>query len=330
LGCLACIEEGYILAENPAAVVIGGANIDIKVQSSAPVIPATSNPGTSRTAAGGVARNIAENLARLGTPTHLIAAIGADPFGERLLRETRAAGVQLDHIHRSPDPTGTYTAILDADGELVVAVADMSATDHMAPHHLDPARDVIGHASLLILDGNLSPETLSYALDLGQGSEVPTIIDPVSVSKAARLTAVLGFDRPLFAITPNIAELEALVGRPVGDDAALSWSVAALHDRGIHHVWVRLGPRGSLLATAGEGESFLSAPPVEVHDITGAGDSMLAAFAYAFLQGQEPVEAARFGHAAAALTIASPCTVRPDLSPHLIRQAMNRPRSNQP
>ncbi|CDR03536.1 PfkB family carbohydrate kinase [Streptomyces iranensis] len=326
----AILGRGYILRQEHAVVVIGGANVDIKVRSVAPVAYRTSNPGRSHTSPGGVARNIAENLARLGTPTHLIAAVGQDAAGERLLSETQAAGVRIEHVHRGPHPTGTYTAVLDADGDLVVAIADMAATDALAPEHLHTARELIGNAGLLVLDGNLSTRVLSYVLDIASATGVQTLIDPVSVPKAALLAPLFAAGRPVFAVTPNVAELGALAGRDLGgaadaDDPGLLRAVAALHERGVRHVWVRLGARGSLLSTLDEGRVPLEAPPAEVRDVTGAGDAMLGAFAHALLGGADPVDAARYGHAAAALTVATSATVRPDLTPRLIEDALDAP-----
>ena len=113
----------------PYVVVIGGANIDVKARSSSPAVRRTSNPGTAVLGSGGVGRNIAENLARLGTTTHLVAAVGGDPLGDQLVRSTAAAGVGVEHVARVDVPTGSYTAILDADGELLVAIASMAATE---------------------------------------------------------------------------------------------------------------------------------------------------------------------------------------------------------
>ncbi|QMU77893.1 winged helix-turn-helix transcriptional regulator [Streptacidiphilus sp. PB12-B1b] len=319
----AILGRGYIVRPENAVVVIGGANVDVKVRSHAPIQQRTSNPGRSHTASGGVGRNIAENLARLGTPTHLIAAVGRDAAGERLLGEAQAAGVHVDHVHRSPHPTGTYTAVLDADGDLVVAVADMAATDALAPEDLHPARELIGHASMLVLDGNLSPQVLAYALDLARSHNVPALLEPVSVPKAALLVPLLAKAWPVFAVSPNLQELQALVGRPVPDDDALILAAATLHEQGVEHAWVRLGERGSLLSTRGEGHTFIPAPPATVRDVTGAGDAMLGAFVHALLAGGDPVDAARYGHAAAALTIADPATVRPDLTPRLIEETLN-------
>src|SRR3954470_13051689 len=158
--------RGYVLSEEPSVVGIGGRNGGVKARRNRAAVPATSNPGTGSMAAGGVGRNIAENLARLGTRTHLVAAIGVDSLGDQVLAATSGAGVHVEHVRRSARSTGTYTAVLDADGELVVAVSDMAATDELAPEHVDAARDLISSATLAVLDGNLSPETLGFALDL--------------------------------------------------------------------------------------------------------------------------------------------------------------------
>ena len=85
-----------------------------------------------------------------------------------------------------------------------------------------------------------------------------------------------------------------------------------LLSRGVELVWVRAGVEGSRLITR-EGSTRLPSTPAEVVDVTGAGDAMLGAFCHGVLTGAEPVAAARLGHAAAALTVAVPDTVRPDL-----------------
>ena len=87
-------------AIRPAAVVVGGANMDIKARSAAPVVAATSNPGHVVRSPGGVGRNVAENLARLGTPTTLVAAVGADALGDELVAAT------VDEQGRGEHPLG--------------------------------------------------------------------------------------------------------------------------------------------------------------------------------------------------------------------------------
>lgn len=298
--------------------MLGGANVDLKARSGAPVVLGTSNPGTASLAAGGVGRNIAENLARLGTPTALLTVVGEDALGEDLLVTTAAAGVDVSLVRRRGDVgTGTYTAVLDDTGELLVAVADMTAAEALGPADVEAARDAIAAAALLVVDGNLRPETVTAALDVADAAGVPVVVEPVSVPKARRLAPAVR--RPLLLLTPNADELGALTGAggPVAR-ADIPAAAARLHADGVAMVWVRLGADGSVLSLP-EGATACPSVRGEVVDVTGAGDAALAAFVHVLLAGAPPQEAARLGHAAAALTVASTATVRPDLTETLIR-----------
>jgi pseudouridine kinase len=274
-------------------LVVGGANVDIKARTTAPLIAATSNPGSVTRTPGGVGRNVAENLARLGSRVALVSTVGNDPDGDWLLHETAMAGVDIGPVLRG-GRTGRYVAVLDADGDLSVGVSDMAATEALTPDVLD--HDLLRSASLVVVDGNVPATTIDAVLALG----VRTVIDPVSVAKAQRMAPLLRADRPVFALTPNEAELAAL------------GSVGELHARGVEVVWVRRGAAGSLLSTP-DNEVALIAPATTVVDVTGAGDSMVAGFCHMLLAGATAEDAARYGHEAAALTVASPHTVRPDL-----------------
>jgi sugar/nucleoside kinase (ribokinase family) len=75
----------------PARVtVFGGASIDRLARSAGPVVAGASNPGTIRIAAGGVGFNVAASLARLGVPTRLVAILGEDADGDRVIRRRRS------------------------------------------------------------------------------------------------------------------------------------------------------------------------------------------------------------------------------------------------
>src|SRR4051794_4116472 len=281
----------------PLVVVVGGANVDVKARTAAPLVAATSNPGTVVRTPGGVGRNIAENLARLGSRVALVSTVGNDPDGDWLLQETALAGVDVEPVLRG-GRTGRYVAVLDDGGDLAVGVADMAAPDALLPEGL--GGDLLRSAALVVVDGNVPPTTIDAVLVVGASAGVRVVIDPVSVAKARRIAALLRLERPVFAITPNEAELAAL------------GSVAGLHGRGVEVVWVRRGPAGSSLSTADELVE-LEATRVEPVDVTGAGDAMLAAFCHRVLVGDDLRAAARAGHTAAALTVASPHTVVPDL-----------------
>ncbi|WP_222432295.1 carbohydrate kinase family protein [Leekyejoonella antrihumi] len=288
--------------------VIGGANLDIVARSGRPVQIATSNPGRTVATPGGVGRNVAENLARLGAPVSLVAVIGRDDAGRRVLRQTAAAGVDVEHVTRVDSPTGTYTAVLGDDGELVVAIADMAATEAMDVARLPMS--LLESAELLVLDGNLPLPVIEHVL-VHVGT--PVLLDPVSAPKAGRLSGLLDGRHQLHTITPDRHELAALTGEPTGTCAQIAYAARTLLDRGVRRVWVRQGACGSTLITGVDTVHIPAIAAVPV-DVTGAGDAMLAAYVQALLTGRGDEDAARDGAAAAYLTITSPHTVRPDLS----------------
>lgn len=319
----ALLGRGYLLPEagGPGrVVVVGGANVDVKARTIQAAVPGTSNPGVTAQAPGGVARNVAENLARLGVPASLVSVVGRDALGDWLLRETEAAGVDVRPVLRAPEvSTGTYTAVLDASGELLVAVAAMAAVEALTPAALQERRGVLRGAAWVVADGNLPEASLAHLLSLAAEAGVPVVFEPVSVPKAARLRPALAAGLVPQVVTPNVPELGALLGRDIPDEpGALRAAADELHAQGVRLVWVRRGAAGSLLSTP-EGVTELPALPAEVRDVTGAGDAMLAAFLAALASGLPPAEAARHGHAAAAITVESDHAVSPTLTPAAIQ-----------
>ena len=307
------VGRGYVLRSEPWVVVVGGAAWDIKARSLRGARLHTSNPGTVTRTPGGVGRNIAEAIARLGSQVHLVASVGADAEGRDLIAQTAGAGVYVDHVVTSRCPTGSYLATLDADGELLVAVSDLAATDALDVAAIARSHDLIAHAEVVIVDGSLPIEVAEWVLAVASVAGARVLLEPVSVAKAARIAPMLRRDRPVFAITPNLDELAALAGEPVADTTeAITAAARRLQDRGVAYLWVSRGQRGSLLV--GPGSSVeIAAVEAAVVDVTGAGDAMIAGFVRGLLDGESPQGAAQYGHLAAALTVASNYTVRPDL-----------------
>ncbi len=220
----------------------------------------------------------------------------------------RNVAENLAHLGR---PVALVGVVGDDDlGRLVLDATAAAGVDvshvrtHPGPTGSYTALLVAG-AGMVVLDGNLPVATFTAARALAAEHGVPVVVDPVSVPKAARLAEEV---RDLLAVTPSQGELEALGG------------VAALLARGVALVWERRGASGSVLhAGSGAGAVELAAPGTEVVDVTGAGDAMLAAWCHAVLSGRGHTEAAAYAHEAAALTVASPLTVRPDLEEMLAR-----------
>jgi pseudouridine kinase len=293
-------------------VVVGGLNLDTLARIVGDTVPGSSNPGTTATAHGGVGRNVAENLARLGSPVRLVGVVGDDAAGTALLEHLSVLDVDLAGVRRDADcATGTYTAVLDRAGELVIGVAEMAATDRLGPELVDEAS--LRDASWLVLDGNLRADTVAHCLALAAAQDLPVVLDPVGVAKAARLGPLPG----LHTFTPNRDELLAWAGTDDVDAAR-----AHAHRQGIDVVWLRDGADGSTLHTGDGLTTRLRLPPAEVVDVTGAGDAMLAAYVHRLRAGDAVVQAGWFATAAAWLTVGSPTTVRHDLTEDLVHATL--------
>jgi pseudouridine kinase len=287
----------------PRVIVIGGANVDIKGRASGPCLPRTSNPGSVTLSAGGVGRNIAENLARLGLSVSLVTALGDDPNAALVRSACAGAGVDLSLAWVSGHPTGTYLAVLDETGEMVSAVSDMRAMDGLDPAHLDALSGELARADMLVADCNLPTGCLAWLMGFAGRHGLRLLIEPVSVAKARKL---LGFTReaPVFAITPNAQQLDALAD---GD-------IARLHALGFANVVLHRGREG---AVASDGHQRVAVPSVnspEIADVTGAGDAAVAGLVFGILEGLPLAEAARLGQCAAAIKLGSHESVATDLS----------------
>ena len=192
--------------------VVGGANIDIGGFPLGRIAIQDSNPGRVRLSAGGVGRNIACNLARLGVDTQLVAPLGADAFAGFVLADCERAGVNTDLCFTFPgEASSSYLFIADAAGDMHLAINDMGICERMTPEALSGRLDALNAMDAVVLDANLPAETIAF---LGKNLRVPLLADAVSTAKAPRLLGAL--DR-LWALKPNAIEAEACLLALHGD-----------------------------------------------------------------------------------------------------------------
>jgi pseudouridine kinase len=298
-------------------LVIGSSGLDIVGRASRVLQSGTSNPGRLRMSNGGVARNIAEALSRLGMPTALITVVGEDAPGQRLLEETARAGVETSPALCLPEArTGAYLAVLDAEGNLQFGLDDMHAVQNLSPSHLQQRRKWFKQASAIVVDANLTPRTMNTAMSLARQYEVPVVADPTSVSLAPRLKPHLN---QLWLVTPNEAEAETLCPHPVphADRDRVIDAARHLVSEGVEIAIITMAEYGVGYATA-NASGHVPAVKTEVLDPTGAHDALTATVLFALLNDIPLDEAVRLGVSAAALTLRQHGTVAPDLSLELL------------
>jgi pseudouridine kinase len=294
-------------------ICLGGATLDRKLRTLHPFRTGTSNPVAGERGFGGVARNVCENLARLGLGAALATLVGDDESGRELVWNLAAAGADTSLVvtmaeHR----TAEYIAVLDADCDLAFGLADMAIFDAFQPIDIKRLSADLAAAHRVFADCNLPAAVLAELIQQTRGTTLKLIIDPVSVAKAARLPCDLtGID----LLVLNRDEAAAILGDNVEPESAAQ----ALRKRGAASVILTDGTNG-LLAVDHTGTTHVPAQSVAVRDVTGAGDALIAAVIAALISDNTLAESARIGTHVAAMTVASVATVCDDLSPETLKR----------
>ena len=272
-------------------VVIGAVNMDIGGSPSSAIIMRDSNPGTVTMKPGGVGRNIAHNLCNLGLDVALVAAVGGDVYGSAIMDSCNALGMDMSMAALMPERrSSTYLYINDEKGDMQLAISDMDIAFCVDPEHLSKHMEQINKADAVVLDANLSPESIAYVV---ANCKVPVYADPVSTVKAMRLKEHLS---GLYALKPNLIEAQQLTGEVEPEKAA-----RALVKMGVKRVFISMGQDGVLAADENE---IIHLPRVEakVINTTGAGDAAAAAIVYAGVTGGSLRQCAELSLKAGALT----------------------------
>jgi pseudouridine kinase len=316
------LGRGYVLPQPQRIAVIGGAVLDRKYHARREIIMGTSNPADGHRSFGGVARNIAENLVRLGAAVAFVSIVGDDLTGREILAHLRGLGVDVSQVAVSSGrATAEYAAILDPRNELALGIADMGIFDLLSPAILDRVWPHLASADWVLADCNPPAETLAALVSRRGGARFRLAVNTVSSPKALRLPKDLsGVD----LVFTNVDEASAIVS---GLDAPARLTpvdaATALRAAGAGAVIVTDGAKGYALADR-DGARMMPAVPARPVDITGAGDSMVAGTLARLLAGDTLEQAARAGALLAALTIESEFSVHPELSPRLLEDAAHR------
>eukprot|EP00047_Mylnosiga_fluctuans_P014457 m.38627 g.38627 ORF g.38627 m.38627 type:complete len:712 (+) comp5518_c0_seq1:3-2138(+) len=289
-----------ITSDGRRPVVAGGVVVDITSRVSKDITLHTTNYGSVRQTLGGVGRNVAEALHRLGAQPVLRACVGADVAGSTVLGAMGTIGMETAGVQQlDRRRTASYSAVLDASGNLHFAVGDMDIFDSMGEAYVASFEQGLANASFVVVDGNVPLTSLAAISSASAKRGLPVWFEPTSVSKALKglHPTVLPY---LSYLAPNLYEMRAIAAAlkidraPSSDDLDSSQVVAearellekcqkALGGLGHEPVFVvKMGPHGVLAPTS------LDTPQVVAHypskgprqpepvivSVTGAGDSL--------------------------------------------------------
>lgn len=293
---------------NTNVTVIGTILMDCKGFSSDVYRHNGRNLGAVRFVHGGVGRNVAENLARLGVRVSMMSTVNADGNGRAVVEHLRDCGVRTEHIKPIPEKgMGFWLAILDENGNLVGSISDMPELGALERMVEEKGEQILSESShvVLVLDLNeqLTKRILRQAQKLnknvyGLPSNFSVIDSHPEVLEGLECFICNEFEAARLFGIPSLAELSR--------EAQTQMLLQFMTSRSIKQMVVTLGASGAIYHDARTGESgFQPVQPVKLVDTSGAGDAFFSGTVMALANGKDLGTAVAAGTRIAGWTIES-------------------------
>jgi len=276
---------------------IGAANVDYKLIIENKVIMETSNPAQRITTYGGVARNIAENLARLEEEVALMTKVGNDLEGTNVVKDASPImhifATDRDQIFN----TGTYFAVLDESRNLVLGLADMKICDTMDGDWITSHEEHIKKADIIVCDTNVQKSAIEKLQNI---KDRKIILIGVSVAKTAHIPDQL---KNIYLAILNKDEATAY---SQCDKFEFKSVCDKLKKKGLDRCIITMGKDGCIFYEEKISPVVLSAEMInDVVDVTGAGDSFSAGVIHGISKNESLETACKYGMKMAQLNLKS-------------------------
>ncbi len=275
-------------------VVVGSVTMDMVTHAKQiPRIGQTVIGTGFQTTPGGKGANQAVAAARLSYPVKMAGMVGDDVYGQQLLDNLAAAGVDTASMARTAGPSGLAPIFLAENGENSIIVVP-GANGKVDPAFVERHTDLIRSAGMVLCQLELPIDTLPHILAVCSSAGVPVMLDP---APAAHLPSEVWAQVTWF--TPNETEAAFYLESDLPVESAARQLLA----RGLKGVVLKRGSEGAYVAVANGNAAWAPPFPVKAIDTVGAGDCFNGAFAVALLEGHDPWAAGRFANAAAAISV---------------------------
>lgn len=296
------------MTDKPCILVIGDAMLDTylygEVHRVSPEAPIPVVCPTLEEDRPGGAANVACNVASLGAEVTVLFLLGGDGQAERLMGRLRTYGVNVESVYRDSGQHTINKVRLVGNSQQIVRVDlnDRYLLDDAAENELlTRFRDALPAQDVVILSdygkGICTERICREVIRMSHDAEKPVIVDPKGTAWEKY--------RGAFVITPNMKEINLFAGQSVpNDNGAIEAAYQGMCCQlGIHYLLLTRSEQGMSLLDD-HTALHISTQAREVNDVSGAGDTVVAALAVKLAKNSENMEdAVRFANAAAGVVV---------------------------
>ena len=285
-------------------LVIGAVFVDVKGFSFGRYVPAGTNIGEVLVVPGGVSRNVAEDLVRLGEPAVFVSMVDDTAMGRDVRSSLEAAGVDTTHVIAAEKGMGWWLAIMDENGDLAGSISrqpDLRLLEEYLREHGDA---LVAAADGIVLEIDLNAAIAGEVLRLAEKHGRPVYVVVGNMSVIAKNPDYL---RSVACFICNEIEAGRLLDRDLtalAPEEMLPLLIEESRRRGISAMVITMGANGAVYVDHRTGEfGRCPAAPAAMIDSTGAGDAFFSGTVAALNRGYPLSRAVRVGASLASLTL---------------------------
>lgn len=306
------VGRAYVINSNLSkeVCVIGGCNIDFIAKSFEKINMKDSNPGTLEYSFGGVGKNIAENLLKMGIENKFISVFGDDVYSREIKDYLKKIGLDFSNSKFLTNRgMSNYISILDENNDLFTAISSMEVLDEINIEFISKLIDLIKSYKYIVMDTNLREDVLEYICKNCPNSKI--IVDCVSRKKALKIKKLLKY---IYLLKPNIYEAEELTDIPYENESDLEKIVNVFLEKGVQKIFISMGEKGILYADKNENGIVRIKDKLKIENTSGCGDAAMSGIIFGVVNENDILECAKLGNIAGFITAQSMDTVSKDIS----------------
>lgn len=268
----------------PTISVIGLIFVDMKGLAFGAVIKDTKNLGKVEISHGGVARNAAENIAKMGLNCNFISTVGDDATGSAVVQRLETLGIETDYILSCPNGMGIWLAVIDHRGDLVASISHQPDFQQIENLVMERIEEIVQGSEAIALDMDVTLPLTRIVIETCRRYQKPVygVVGNLGII-GAHPEVLQGVD----CFVCNKEEAEILLQTKITTIEQAEKAVRNMVSLGCQSSVITLGAEGAVYFDNRTKEhGHYATQEVEVVDSTGAGDAFFSGIVYELAQGR--------------------------------------------